>query len=191
MDLGIDDGALARTLAPRWRGASTIEFYASPARQVALLVFAGMSFALAAALALNRIPNMPADPAAMQSGYFGMAFFGFCAAVAIWRLWAQRGPLVTVSPAGLRDVRVAAEPIPWSAIRSISTAQMQRQTVLLVAIDPDAEKQLTITRTARWMREAHRRHGADGFVVSPHGLKVGFPTLFYTSRDFWEAWHKA
>lgn len=170
--------------------SGTVEFHASPSRQLTLLAFSLFSLALAAALALNRIPNMPSDPAAVQTGYFGIVFFGFCAGVALWRLWVQRIAIVTVSPAGLRDVRISAAPIPWRAITGISTWRLQRQMVLLIAIDPAAEGDLTITRTARWMREHHRRHGADGFVVSPRGLKVGYPTLFYTCRDYWEAWRK-
>jgi hypothetical protein len=171
--------------------SSTIEFLASPTRQLSLLAFSVLSMAIAGALALQLMPGMPSDPMAVSAGYTGIAFFGFCAVVALWRLWAQRGAVVTVSPAGLRDARVTGEPIPWSAIRSISTAQMQRQTVLLIAIDPAAEQHLTITRVARWMREAHRRSGVEGLVVSAHGLRVGYPTLFYACRDYWEAWHKA
>jgi hypothetical protein len=169
----------------------TIEFHASPTRVLTLLSFSVMSTAIAAALAFRLFPNMPNDPATVSAGYSGLVFFGFCAAVALWRLYAQHGPIVTVSPAGLRDVRVAAEPIPWRAIKSISTWQMQRQMVLLVAIDPADEARLTLTRATRWMRSAHRQLGADGLVVSAHGLKVGYPTLFYTCRDFWEAWRNA
>lgn len=169
----------------------TIEFHASPTRVLTLLSFSVMSTAIAAALAFRLFPNMPNDPATVSAGYSGLVFFGFCAAVALWRLYAQHGPIVTVSPAGLRDVRVAAEPIPWRAIKSISTWQMQRQMVLLVAIDPADEARLTLTRATRWMRSAHRKLGADGLVISAHGLKVGYPTLFYTCRDFWEAWRNA
>lgn len=169
----------------------TIEFHASPSRLLTLLAFSGISTAIAAALAFRLFPNMPDDPTAVSAGYTGMAFFLFCAAVAIWRLLAQRGPMVTISPAGLRDVRVAAEPIPWRAIKSISTWQMQRQMGLLIAIDPAEEGRLTLTRVARWMRSANRAHGTDGVVVSAHGLKVGYPTLFYTCRDYWEAWRSA
>lgn len=166
----------------------TIEFYASPTRLLTLLAFSGMSTAIAAALAFRLLPNLPDDPTVVSAGYSGLVFFSFCAAVAVWRLLAQRGPVVTVSPAGLRDVRVTAEPIPWRAIKSISTMQMQRQMVLLIAIDPDEEARLPLTRMARWMRSANRAHGVDGLVVSAHGLKVGYPTLFYTCRDYWEAW---
>jgi len=169
----------------------TIEFHASSARQLTLLTFSAMSTAIAAALAFRLFPNLPNDPTAVSAGYSGIVFFAFCAGVAIWRLWAQRGAVVTLSPAGLRDVRVAAEPIPWRAIKSISTWQMQRQMVLLVAIDPADEARLTLTRLARWTRNAHRKLGADGLIVSAHGLKVGYPTLFYTCRDFWEAWRNA
>jgi hypothetical protein len=166
----------------------TIEFHAALTRQLSLLIFAVLSFAVAAALAFNRIPNMPSDPAAVSSGYFGMAFFGLCAAVAIWQLLSHRGPIVTVSPQGLRDVRIAPETIPWSAIKGISTWRTQRSMVLLVAIEPAAEERLTLTRTARWTRQSHRRYGADGFCISPQGLKVSYPTLFYACRDYWEAW---
>jgi hypothetical protein len=169
----------------------TIEFYASPARLITLLLFSTMSTGIAAALAFRLFPNMTNDPAATSAGYTGMVFFAFCAAVAIWRLFQQRRAAITLSPAGLRDVRVAAEPIPWRAIKSISTLQMQRQMVLVVAIDPAEEAHLTLTRVARWTRSANRRLGADGLVISPQGLTIGYPTLFYTCRDFWEAWRKA
>lgn len=168
-----------------------IEIQASTTRQLVLLAFGGMSFTLATLLTFDLIPSMRSDPAAASTGYFGMAFFGLCAAVAIWRLVAQRGAMVTISPQGLRDVRVAAETIPWSAIRSISTWQMQRQMVLMVVIEPETEQRLTLTRVARWMRTANRAHGADGFVVSAHGLRIGYPTLFYTCRDYWEAWRNS
>lgn len=166
----------------------TIEFHASPSRLLTLLSFSAMSTGIAAALAFRLFPNLPNDPATVSAGYSGLVFFSFCAAIAIWRLLAQRGPIVTVSPAGLRDVRVAAEAIPWRAITSISTWQMQRQMVLLITIDPADEARLTLTRVARWMRSAHRKLGADGVIVSAQGLKVGYPTLFYTCRDYWEAW---
>jgi hypothetical protein len=169
----------------------TIEFHASNSRLLTLLSFSAMSTGIAAALAFRLFPNLPSDPATVSAGYSGLVFFSFCAAVAIWRLLAQRGAIVTVSPAGLHDVRVAAEPIPWRAIKSISTWQMQRQMVLLVTIDPADEARLSLTRLARWMRSANRKLGADGLIVSSHGLKVGYPTLFYTCRDYWEAWRNA
>jgi hypothetical protein len=167
-----------------------MEFHASPARLLTLLAFSAMSLVIAAALAFRLLPGTASDPAMVSTGYTGIAFFSFCAAVAIWRLLAQRGPMVTLSPDGLLDVRVSKEPIPWRAIKSISTRQMQRQMVLLVAVDPATEDKLSLTRVARWMRNANRSLGADGLVISPQGLKVGYPTLYYTCRDYWEAWRK-
>jgi hypothetical protein len=169
----------------------TIEIRASLARLLTLLVFSLMSTAIAAALAFRLLPGVPADPTATSAGYTGIAFFGFCAAVALWRLYAQRGAMVTISPAGLRDVRVAQETIPWSAVKGIATWQMQRQMVLVVSIEPAVEQRLTLTALARWTRTAHRALGADGLVVSAHGLKIGYPTLFYTCRDYWETWRTA
>ena len=170
--------------------SQTIDIHAALGRLLTLLIFSTLSCGIAVALASQQFPNTPRDPAAISAAYTGVAFFTFCAGVAIWRLLAQRGAIVTISPAGLRDVRVAAETIPWSAIKSISTWQLQRQMVLVVAIDPDVEQRLTLTRLARWTRSGNRQLGADGLVVSAHGLKIGYATLFYTCRDYWEAWHK-
>jgi len=170
--------------------SQTIEFYASPARLVTLLLFSLMSTGIAAALAFRLFPNMNVDPTATSAGYSGLVFFSFCTVVAIVRLIQQRGPAVTLSPAGLHDRRVTAGPIPWRAIKAIATLQLQRQTVLVVTIDPAEEEHLTLTRVARWTRNANRRLGADGLVISPQGLTVGYPTLFYSCRDFWEAWRK-
>lgn len=169
----------------------TITFVASPTRLLTLLAFSAMSTVIAAALAFRLFPNMPSEPAAVSAGYSGLAFFSFCAAVALWRLFAQRGAIVTISPEGLRDIRVAAEPIPWRAIKAISTWRMQGQMVLVVKIDPAAEARLTLTRMTRWTRNAHRSLGADGLVVSAYGLKVGYATLYYTCLDYWVAWRDA
>jgi hypothetical protein len=149
-----------------------------------------MSTGIATALAFQLFPNMTPDPNAAAAGYSGVVFFSFCTLVAIVRLIQQRGAAVTISPAGLHDRRVAAKPIPWQAIKSIATLQLQRQMVLVVTIDPEEEAKVGLTRVARWTRDANRRLGADGLVISPNGLTVGYPTLFYTCRDFWEAWRK-
>ena len=50
-----------------------------------------MSTAIAAALAFRLFPNMPNDPATVSAGYSGLVFFGFCAAVAVWRLLGNAG----------------------------------------------------------------------------------------------------
>ena len=126
-----------------------------------------MSTGIAAALAFRLFPNMPNDPGGgvgrlFRAGVLQLLRGGRDLAAAR----SSAAPVMTVSPAGLRDVRVAAEPIPWRAIKSISTWQMQRQMVLVVAIDPEEEARLTLTRLARWTRDANRRLGADGLVIS-------------------------
>src|SRR5262249_5296072 len=70
----------------------------------------------------------------------------------------------------------------------IATWQIQRQSVLVLAIDPADEARLTLTHLTRWTRGAHRKLGADGLVISSQGLTVGYPTLFYTCSDYWQAW---
>jgi len=42
-----------------------------------------------------------------------------------------------------------------------------------------------------WRGIANRALGANGLVISPQGLKVGYPTLYYTCLDYWVAWRNA
>src|ERR1700741_4167469 len=56
-------------------------------------------------------------------GYLGAAFFGLCTGIGLWRLFTAPRAVITISPEGIRDTRVAVELIPWSAITGISTWQ--------------------------------------------------------------------
>lgn len=114
-------------------------------------------------------------------GYASMAFFGFCLAIAIQRLLTQRGTVITISPDGLRDVRVSPDLIPWAAIQSLSTWQMQGQQVMVVAMKPGEEEKLTLTRIARMSRGANARLGADGLAVTAQGTKIGHDELMATT----------
>jgi hypothetical protein len=81
-------------------------------------------------------------------------------------LLSVSGPVVTVTPEGIRDTRVAAEVIPWSAITGISTWQYRGQKIMVLAVDPATESGLTLTRIARWSRGANRALGADGLCIA-------------------------
>ena len=63
-------------------------------------------------------------------GYFGAAFFGLCTCAAVWRLLTSRGPVITISPEGIRDTRIAAGDIPWSGVTGISTWECSGQKVI-------------------------------------------------------------
>jgi hypothetical protein len=164
-----------------------IDFYAARGKPLALLVLSILSTALSAAIAFRLLPDLPVDATGDAVGRTGLIVFGLCTVISLWRLYVIRKPTITISPGGIRDRRVAPDLIAWSAVRGISTWQILRQQVVVLAVDEAFERRLAFTMTARWMRGGYRAHGVDGIVISAQGLQAGFPTLFYTCRDYWEA----
>lgn len=114
---------------------------------------------------------------AATAGWIGLAVFGLFLMPILWRLLAMRGPALTVSPQGLRDIRVAANVIPWAAIERIGVWEMQRQKFLVIGVAPADETKLGLTRIARWTRSANRSLGADGLCIGAQGLPLSFDDL--------------
>jgi len=119
----------------------------------------------------------------LLAGYFGAVFFGLCAGAILWRFLPYRGAVITISAEGIRDTRVAAALIPWSAVTSISTWQGVSK-VMVLAIKPGVEDRLGLTRATRWSRRGNRTFGADGLCVAAAGMKIDYDTLLRTSLDY-------
>ncbi|MDC0716727.1 STM3941 family protein [Nannocystis bainbridge] len=152
----------------------TLEIFVSPLRT---LGYAALGLGMTAAcLSLFFIAPADEEVVAAAIGGLGVLFFGLCTFMWLWQCFTM-GAVVTLSPEGLRDLRVAREFIPWAAIERISTCTVQSQRFLIVALPPEIEQRLTLTRVARWTRAANRRLVADGLFVSAHGLKVDFAAL--------------
>src|SRR5262249_47319830 len=117
-------------------------------------------------------------------GYVGVAFFGLCTGIALFRLFTVRAAVVTMTAEGIRDTRIAPEFIPWTAVRGIFTWQFQLQKVMVLVVDPAVEARLTLTRMARWSRGPNRALGAGGLCITAQGLKINFATLLRTARSF-------
>lgn len=160
----------------------TIEIAGSPAK-LAILLACGVAMT-AASVAILLIPDFRDDWIVRVTGYFGAAFFGLCTLIAIVRFMRAHAPVVTISADGIRDTRVAADIIPWSAIRNISTWSFQGQQAMVLEVDPAVEKGLALTAIARWTRKANAALGADGLCVSATGLKIAYDTLFETSTAY-------
>src|SRR5262245_40416768 len=158
-----------------------VEISGSPWKVLGLSVLGVMMTALSAAIALRLFPGMRVDTYHELMGYAGAVFFGFCTAVGVWRLLTTSGPVVTITPEGIRDTRIAREFIPWSAIKRISTWEYRGQRVMVLAVDPEVERRLTLTAIARWSRGANRALGADGLCVTAQGLRIDYDTLLATS----------
>jgi hypothetical protein len=165
----------------------TLQIESSAWKMLGLTAAAILMATLSAAIALRLLPGVAPGSFHEFIGYIGLLFFGLCAGVLIWRSMRQRGPVVTITPEGIRDTRVAAEFIPWRAVRGISTWSYQRQKVMVLAVDPALESTLTLTTIARWTRGANRGLGVDGLCISAQGLKIGYDTLLETSMAYAEA----
>jgi hypothetical protein len=123
-------------------------------------------------------------------GYFGIVFFGLCTCVAVSRLLKSPRTVITISPEGICDRRVAAALIPWSAVTRISTWSYRgRNRCVVLALKPGVEARLGLTRVARWTRGANRALGADGLCIMPAGLKVDYDTLLKLCQDYAQQAH--
>ena len=133
--------------------------------------------ALAAAMAFRMSDDIKPGSLPELMGYVGLILFGFITIYTLWRVAATRGPVLTLTQTGIIDTRVAAEEIPWSSVRTLSTWTMHRQKILVLDIDPEVEAGLSLTRIARWSREPNKRLGADGLCVAARGLKIDHDRL--------------
>jgi hypothetical protein len=113
-------------------------------------------------------------------GYAALGLAGL-AALYIVALLFQSGPVVTLSPSGLRDVRISPDIIPWTALAGVGTWEAHGQQVMVLKLHPAAEEKLTLTRMARMTRGANAKLGADGLSVTPAGLAMSYGDLLATT----------
>jgi len=108
---------------------------------------------------------------------FGVLFFGGATLTIFWRALTVRRPVIVLSPERLLDYRIASTPIPWTAIRRISTWSFRRSNAMVLQIDPEVEAKLPLTRTIRWTSGANAWLGADGLCVMATGLQLTYSDL--------------
>jgi hypothetical protein len=170
--------------------STTLSILPSRGKMLGLLVLGILMTAAAAAVAFHLFPVRRGSLTEFLGGDVGTLFFALCTLLIAWRTVSAVGgaPVVTLSPDGIRDMRVAAETIPWSAVTKISIWQSQGQRVIVLAVEPAVEQQLTLTRIARWSRGANKMLGADGLCVTAQGLKTSFDTLRAATIAYAEAW---
>lgn len=155
----------------------TIEIGTSHLKMIGFLGLGAIMVAVSVAVATATMPSVLNEIVDRPIGIISTIFFGLCLLVMLWRLVAMRGPIVTLSPTGIRDSRVASEFIPWSAIEQTSVWAHRRHKFLVLAVTPAVEARLTLTRAARWSRGANRSLGGDGLYISAIELKTDFETL--------------
>lgn len=149
----------------------------SKLKQTKLMLIAAGLTALSASLAMHWLPGVASGSEAEFGGWAGLVFFGLCFCVLAWRLLTARSEIVILSAQGLTDLRIATEPIPWTAIRRISVFKIRRQRSIVITVAPQVEASLHLTRIAKWTREPNKRLGADGLLLTTGELKIDHDEL--------------
>jgi hypothetical protein len=158
--------------------AGVVYIVGSPSRLLMLAGLGVLMTGMSAIVGFELIPDMQPSYFTKAACMFGTVFFALCTLIALWRLLFGRGPVITISPQGIRDSRVAADVIPWSAIRTISTWEHTGQRVLVLNVDPAVERTLRLSMIAKYTRSANRALGADGLCVTAQGLKISYDELW-------------
>lgn len=156
----------------------TREIAASPVR-LAMMALASTAFVVGGWFMAQATASTTRHSADLINiiGYAAMAVFGLFLVIALHRLITQRGTVITISPAGLTDIRVASDIVPWHAIASLATWENQGQRIMVVSLKPGEEEKLSLTRMARMTRGANARLGADGLAVAAQGTKISHDEL--------------
>ena len=159
---------------------SDVDIHRSPVRAVCLFLAAGGVTAVCAWMIYahpgsGRRAVTPGSFAEFAA-YVGVAFFALCAVLMVPKLF-QRGPVVSVGPRGIYDRRLSTDWIPWDAIAGITPVRIQRQRMLVLQVDPSADKSLPWTNRARRMARLNRAFGPYGYWMAATDLRGGFPAL--------------
>ncbi|MGX4769832.1 STM3941 family protein [Bradyrhizobium guangdongense] len=110
-------------------------------------------------------------------GYLGVALFGPITGWLIWKLPAERGPVVIITPYGIRDLRIGNEFLPWDSIADVSADECRGQKAIVLTPTPALQRQLA------GIRSAARGTRHDRIVIRSGSLATDFDTLLRACRD--------
>ena len=114
--------------------------------QLRLLVAAGFAMTLfSATLAFDWWDGLGGYDTMV--GYAGVVLFGLVTSRLIWLLPAERGPVVIVTPYGIRDLRIGNEFLLWDSIAEISTEECRGHKAIVLTLTPALQRQLCTIRT--------------------------------------------
>jgi hypothetical protein len=164
--------------------AATIEFSSSRAKLAGLFGLSLIGLVVCGFLLVAK----GAGVFAFVIGCIGGVICCAAAGVAMHRFVHASEAVVALSPKGLLDRRISPSPIPWSAIGDLSEWSSSGQRILVVAVDPQVEADLQLTRMARLSRAPNRRLGADGLCVALQGLDVTYDRLVELCVAYLRAW---
>lgn len=141
-----------------------------------LLVAAGFAMTLlSASLAFDWWDGIGDYDTAV--GYVGVVVFGLVTCRLIWMLPSERGPVVIVTPYGIRDLRIGNEFLLWESIADVSAEECRGHKLIVLTPTPALQRQLCC------IHAASRGAQADRIVIQSDGLMTDFDTLLNACRD--------
>ncbi len=170
---------------PSSKPSDVLEIEFSPGKLIRLTALGFLMTAAAVFVALSAGPSLVAK----LFGYFGTLFFGAATVKSLWLLLSSSGPVVTITPEGIRDTRIAAQFIPWTAITRIWTWRYGSQKAMILVLKPGAAEQLDLTLLARWARIANPLVGVNGLAIGAAEIKTDYQTLLQMSLAYARAYN--
>ncbi len=159
-----------------------IEIKGSRLKLTGLFALGVLMTALSAAVAFGSVPARDA-----VVGWLGLLFSGYCTAVLFRRLLIADRAVLTITPNGIRDIRISTDFVPWSGICDITSRRVRGQRFIVIGADPAVERHLALTATAKWSRGLNHVLGLDGLCISATGLQINHYALFKTCLTYWQA----
>ncbi|MDH2344765.1 STM3941 family protein [Bradyrhizobium sp. SSUT77] len=148
--------------------------------QLRLLVAAGFAMTLLSATLVLDWWDGLGDHNTMV-GYAGILVFALMTIRLIWMLPAERGPVVIVTPYGIRDLRIGNEFLLWDSIAKISAEERRGRKMIVLTPTPALQRQLCAIRGLARCAQADRQNGR--IVIRSAGLATDFETLLRACRD--------
>jgi hypothetical protein len=164
----------------------TIDIARAPEELFLLMAFGVAMTAGSGALAFGLVPD---DAMFLRAlGVIGLVVFALCTLAVARELLGPSGSVITMSPQGIRDTRIAAETIPWSAVTDVSTLKYRYSRSVALSVKPAVEARLTFPLIVRCTRPINRAFGYDEIPISANCARTDFATLMAFTMAYWQAW---
>ncbi|WP_092549840.1 STM3941 family protein [Actinoplanes derwentensis] len=118
-------------------------------------------------------------------GVVGVLFFGFGVFI-LGRQLLRREPVIEVNSAGMRDVRLSKQVVPWTVVRGVRQVNLQKQRFVALDLEPTFERGY-LAGASRVMQRINQGAGWAGVHVSTSALAVSFDQLYDTILREWQA----
>lgn len=152
----------------------TIEVHFPLGRVLAILAVCGILFGAA----IFRTYSASSGSRDQIYGIAGIVILGIVLIALIWRVISIGGPVLILSPTGIRDVRIIQDEVPWHAIRNVRVWEDDGDKYLVLDVDPHILPHIRMTRIAHTMSWPFIPVSEDGVLIAPAGLPIDFETLF-------------